>query len=142
MVYNYNDFHGKNFTFVTEGIFDAARIMSWNLHGVCVFGANMSPEQASIFADLEKFNEGPDEVVICFDNGAEKKARSAALKIDGFVGDDLYVSVMDIEKEGADPDEITKDEFLDYFSNRSFVSKKNDVEKASEKMKRIQARLE
>lgn len=129
-LYNYNSAEENELgvVFVTEGIFDAARLISWGLPAVCVFGTDVSEEQHSHLADIDK-----EEVCFCFDNGAAGNAKLEAGHLAKMVGD-KDISVMKIEQEGVDPDELEQDQFIEYFENRAMYIGDNSSSSLLKKM--------
>jgi DNA primase len=112
MLYNYNEaYHGET-VFVCEGIFDSARLKSWGLHSVAIFGVNISIDQIYLLSKTKA-----KEICVLLDNGAEE----AAVKVCGQLADyikDKEITIMNITRQGADPDELEEDEFMDCFERR------------------------
>lgn len=72
MLFNYNDLeYTKDYLFVCEGIFSAARVIRAGFDAVCSFGVNMSEAQAILLNQTESRN-----IVFLYDYGAIEKARS------------------------------------------------------------------
>lgn len=138
LLYNYNGALQNDFSvvFVTEGIFDAARIMSWGLPAVCVFGTDVSEEQHSHLADMDK-----EEVCFCFDHGAGGTATLEAGHLAKLSGE-KDVSVMTIEKDGADPDDLTQGKFIEYFEGRQVYVGGDKASSLLKKMSNLKRRLD
>lgn len=119
LLYNYNNvYKNRDTIFVTEGIFDCARLMSWGLDAVCIFGVNLSEEQIALLYTSEC-----EEICVCLDNGTHSAVYGSG-KSPGIIKNirsvvkDKYISAINIEKEGADPDSLTRREFLLYYDRR------------------------
>lgn len=113
MLYNYNEVKKAKVVFVTEGIFDCARVMSWGYSAVASFGVAVQPGQALLLDDLKA-----KEICVCFDNGAEEQALKAMIAMDSVLSDNKTITCMTLEREGADPDSISEELFLSYYKKR------------------------
>jgi hypothetical protein len=114
MLYNYNSVLSSETVFVCEGIFDAARLISWGLSAVALFGVNISIDQVYLLSKLKA-----KEICVLLDNGADDKAVKVVQTLAEFISH-KKISMATIEREGADPDELSEEEFLRYFKKRSF----------------------
>jgi hypothetical protein len=115
MLYNYNDCGFSKVVFVCEGIFDSARLKYYGLSAVSIFGSVISETQNHLISRMRA-----EEIVICLDNGLYNKSLNFARKL-ADISTGKTISVIDIEREGADPDELSEDELLYYFSRRKVV---------------------
>lgn len=112
MLYNYNEaYHGETI-FVCEGIFDSARLKSWGLHAVAIFGVNISIDQIYLLSKTRA-----KEICVLLDNGAEEAAAKVCSQLADYIKD-KEITFMQIKRQGADPDELAEDEFMDYFEAR------------------------
>lgn len=115
--------------FVCEGIFDVARILSFGFAAVCGFGVYLSKRQTNLLSNLNV-----DEIVICFDHiKSDDQHDGVKEEIANDLMDsvlDKDISIMDINeenylgddfKDGTDPDDLTKEQFLEYWKNRRKV---------------------
>jgi|AntRauTorcE11897_2_1112592.scaffolds.fasta_scaffold02076_5 DNA primase len=122
MLYNYDRVKNGKILFVCEGIFDSARLLSFEAYATSLFGVNISPRQLRLLADTKA-----EEIVVCLDHGTEKKARDIATKIGEFAPD-KKVSILRINEKhwqmgfpfekGMDPDDLSEEQFLTYFKYR------------------------
>jgi len=115
LLYNYTKVKKGKVLFICEGLFDAARILSWGFHATCIFGVNISKRQLRLIRDAEC-----EEVCVCLDYGTEEASREVAKQVSEFMSYKL-TSIIKIEREGADPDELTQSEFLSYYKKRRYV---------------------
>jgi hypothetical protein len=115
MLYNYNHVQDAQTVFVCEGIFDAARLKSWGVFAVSLFGLSMSERQIYLFSKLKAH-----EIVFCLDNGTMDVAVKMAKELEPFSGARV-ISILNIGREGADPDDLTEDEFLHFYSKRKYL---------------------
>lgn len=113
LIYNYNHVTNKNTVFITEGVFDCARLHSWGFAATAIFGTRLQPEQAYLFSKLSA-----KEIVICLDNGTEDMALDMIRQLKDYVDADVQLSRMVLTKEGSDPDSITEEEFLLAYGRR------------------------
>jgi hypothetical protein len=141
MLFNYEElrFNKPDFVFITEGVFDACRLIQFGLKAVCVFGVHPSEVQCELLSNLEA-----DEYAICFDNGAYDKMLDFKEKLMPFLND-CRVSIVDINEkdyigddffEGMDPDDLNKKQFRHFFKNRR-VFRKNSVKKLKGKINKM-----
>lgn len=130
MLYNYNRAYHAETLFVCEGIFDSARLISWGLHAVSVFGVNLSLEQVYLLSKTKA-----EEIVVLFDEGAEDSSRKALTTLSEYVKS-KKLSMMQIEREGADPDDLSDEEFMEYFSKRKFLLT-SEEDKLRKKMRQL-----
>lgn len=112
MLYNYNDAADGSVIFVCEGVFDAARLKSWGLDAVAIFGLNMSVEQVYLLSKTSA-----KEICLMLDHGTTEKAIEIVKLISQFILN-KDITVITIEKEGADPDDLTYEEVSELFSKR------------------------
>jgi hypothetical protein len=131
MLYNYNRAYYGETIFVCEGIFDSARLMSWGLSAVSVFGVNMSLEQIYLLSKTKA-----KEICVLFDNGAEDKSVKAVKAIGEYVKH-KKISFVPIEREGADPDDLEEDEFLEYFNKRKSLAN-TEQDQLRKKMRQVE----
>ena len=113
MFYNYDGVQEASTVFLVEGIFDAARLMSYDFPAIASFGLRVSSEQIFLLAELSAA-----EIVICFDNGCDHIAQDLIKKIAPFMKDKT-ISYMSIKQKDADPDDLSEEEFLKAYINRS-----------------------
>jgi len=112
MLYNYNEaYHGETI-FVCEGIFDSARLKSWGLHSVAIFGVNISIDQIYLLSKTRA-----KEICILLDNGAEEAAVRVSEQLADYIKD-KDISIAFIKRKGADPDELEEEEFMECFEQR------------------------
>jgi DNA primase len=116
MLYNYNNAASGKVIFVCEGIFDAARLVSYGLNAVAIFGSVLGNQQMNL---LSKTKAG--EIVMCLDNGLYNKSITFAKKLSASCRNKT-ISVIDIKKEGSDPDELSEEEIMDCYVNRTIVA--------------------
>lgn len=121
MLYNYNDARHGETIFVCEGLFDSARLKSYGFHAVSIFGTNLSSQQLLL---LDQTNA--KEIVICLDYGMDIKSQFLVKELDKYL-EDKSVSYLSIEKENADPDDLSEEEFLIYYSRRKKLKKPRDI---------------
>lgn len=125
LLYNYNHVTRANIVFITEGIFDAARLIERDFSAVCVFGVNLSTQQALLLNDLPA-----QELVVCLDAGTFTDEKSPAYKmlekLKRFCGS-KKLSVLDIDVPNADPDNLAEDDFLRCFIRRRHVITSHDA---------------
>jgi len=120
-LYNYNSVKFGEFpVFVCEGIFDAARLISWGYQAVCTFGTNMSEYQAYLLSRIQS-----SEIVLCYDNGAEDKAKTA-IKLLNQHCYEKELTRMFLDIEDIDPDKLTEDQFLNFYNKRTRYVKEID----------------
>lgn len=120
-LYNYNSAKSGEYpVFVCEGIFDAARLISWGYEAVCTFGTNMSEYQAYLLSRVEA-----DEIVMCYDNGAEDEAKRA-IKLLNQHCYEKELTRMYLDIEGADPDSLTEEQFIKFYDRRTRYVKEID----------------
>lgn len=120
MLYNYNDAKKSKALFLCEGVLDTARLKSWGYSSMCVFGVAVSADQIRLLSrTLSK------EIVVCFDNGAEKKAIEAAKKIAEYIPEKA-VSIMLLKGEGEDPDDLSQERFEEYVLDRKEYIRKTE----------------
>ncbi len=113
-LYNYNEIKDSpEPLFVTEGIFDAARLTSWGYNAVCTFGTNMSEYQAYLLSRTRA-----EEICMLYDNGADDKAKTA-IKMLAQHCYEKELTRISITTEDADPDDISEDEFLNFYDRRT-----------------------
>lgn len=113
-LYNYNEVKDSpEPIFVTEGIFDAARLISWGYNAVCTFGTNMSEYQAYLLSRTRS-----DEIVMLYDNGAENKAKTA-VKLLAQHCYEKEITRVHIPIEKADPDMISEEQLLKFYERRT-----------------------
>lgn len=115
MLYNYNEVVTHKRIFLCEGIFDVARLKSWSISAVALLGAEVSERQNQYLHDSLA-----DEIVFCLDSGLFRKSLKYANRLRKLCSNKV-ISVLDIEKEGADPDTLTHEEFMEYFEKRTYV---------------------
>lgn len=112
LLYNYNDTLDDDYVlFITEGIFDAARIKSYNLSSVCIFGVVIHPMQIYL---IEQSNV--EEICICLDNGTYKESMEILNLLEQSTS--KKISYMNLKGKGEDPDNISFDKFERYFEER------------------------
>jgi hypothetical protein len=116
MLYNYNDARDGKILFVCEGIFDTARLKSWGYNAVSIFGSSVSDRQNYLLSRTKS-----DEIVFCMDSGTVNKALGFANSLAN-VCRNKRISVIDILEEGADPDSISENDFIDYYNKRKIVA--------------------
>lgn len=114
MLYNYEHAKTRPIIFITEGIFDAARLKTYGAGAVSIFGTALQPEQVYL---LDKTKA--KEIVLCLDNGVKEEILADAVKtLSMFLTRGQEISVMRIQKKDGDPDELTEEEFLYTFAAR------------------------
>lgn len=116
MLYNYNNVKRKKVVFVTEGIFDCARLDYLGFGAVCCFGVRLQSYQRYLLKLLPA-----DEIVFAFDGEREatrlaKDAAKSLAKMDGT----KLVSFLQLP-EGKDPDDLYEDDVLDLYNSRVIV---------------------
>jgi len=116
LLYNYNNVLEGKVIFVCEGIFDSARLISYGFNAVSIFGSAMSDRQRSLLAKTNA-----EEIVICLDNGLFEKSIAFAEKLRNDARNKT-ISVINITKTGADPDDLTEEEILTYYKERTIVA--------------------
>ncbi len=121
MLYNYNYVQGADTLFVVEGIFDCARLMSWDFYAVAIFGVNLSSRQAVLLDALPA-----SEIVVCLDHGAEQAAKDMVRKLSRFTGKRL--SVMFLEQ--GDPDDAWEEDFEEAYLKRRRFLRQSDKDRA------------
>lgn len=113
LLYGYNRIvTSDDVLFVVEGIFDVARLLTWRFNAVAVMSCAVSDRQNKWLQDTFA-----SEIVLCFDNGMFNKAFKFAKRLKALCPD-KEISVMNIEKGGADPDDLGGKEFFSYYLNR------------------------
>lgn len=121
MLYNYDNVKNSSVVILTEGIFDAARAMSYDFAAMCGFGLAISDEQIFLLSEL-----AAKEIVICYDHGCDHIAKALIKRIAPFMGGKT-LSYMSIKKKGADPDDLTEEEFLlTFLARKKFLSSNHD----------------
>jgi hypothetical protein len=120
LLYNYNWVKRASTVFITEGIFDAARVMEHGFHPVCIFGVNISSQQALLLSDLPA-----DEIVVCLDAGTEKVGMKVIEMLNRFCGA-KKLSLMNIDVPNADPDNLAYEDFERCFLRRRSVIRTQD----------------
>lgn len=120
MLYNYNEAYSGETIFICEGIFDSARLKSWGLHAVAIFGVNISIDQIYLLSKTKA-----KEICVLLDNGAEQSAIRICDQLADYIKDKT-ITFMPIAREGADPDELEEEEFMEYFEDRK--RRKNGIE--------------
>jgi DNA primase len=116
MLYNYNEARSGRALFVCEGIFDTARLKSWGYSAVSIFGSSVSERQNYLLSRVKS-----DEIIFCMDNGTLEKSMAFANSLAN-VCRNKRISVMDLKREGSDPDSIGEEEFIEYYNDRKIVS--------------------
>lgn len=113
----------KRIVFLTEGIFDCARLNSWGLTATCLFGTLIHPEQVVLLEELQC-----KEICICLDPGTSKQVfGDREKKKDGLfqiLGRNLSKKVSALTLKYADPDDSTKKQISEAFGKRVFYKKK------------------
>lgn len=112
MLYNYDDAFSGDTVFICEGIFDSARLKSWGLHAVSVFGVALSPDQVYLLSKMKA-----KELCILLDHGAEEAALGMCETLSEYIKN-KDITICQIEREKADPDDLEPDEFMEYFDKR------------------------
>lgn len=121
--------------FITEGVFDAARILSWGFPAICGFGVYWSERQVSLLS-----NFSVDEICVTFDHIPKGNDQSTlpyelANQIDE-VTFDTKVSVIEINEEnyigndfekGLDPDDLEKEEFINFWKHRKTLMNEREL---------------
>jgi hypothetical protein len=121
LLYNYNWVKRARIVFITEGTFDAARVMEHGFFPVCVFGCNISTQQAMLMADLPA-----EEIVVCLDHGTDDVATEMLQTLRRFCGK-KRLSLMSIDVPGADPDNLAQEDFERCFIRRRHVITSQDA---------------
>jgi len=119
MLYNYNAVRNKKKIFICEGVFDSARLVSWNLPAVSLFGVAISAEQIGLLVRSQA-----KELIVCLDNGAEKKSFDIARQLVRSCPNKT-VSVMILEGDGEDPDDLSEEIFMEYYFKRRKFQKES-----------------
>ena len=138
MIYRWDEIKNSRVVFVCEGFFDAARLTSYGYNATCLFTTYISNRQAFLLSEM-----AAEEICFIFDHGVESLAREAAKLVSEYSPDkDLSVIniceeyyIGDNWKDGIDPDDLTEDEFLAYYSMRS--KKLNEEQKLQSKLHRV-----
>lgn len=114
-LYNYENAKDSDVVFIVEGLFDTARVLTFDLginhSSVSLLGVNLTTQK---LVRLQKLKA--KEVVICLDNGVEEKAWKMFLNLGKMIP--KQVSLMNITQKGADPDSLTEKEFKFYYEKR------------------------
>ncbi|MBF86060.1 MAG: hypothetical protein CL489_16525 [Acidobacteria bacterium] len=134
MFYNYNNvIDVDDVVFICEGIFDCARLLSWGLPAICMFGLTLQPYQVYLLSRL-----ACKELVLVTDHGTNDKVldtfkdgkrTKGLLTIISEFCLDKNVSFIEILKEGADPDDLSVKEFISYYDQRRGVFRGNNLDK-------------
>ena len=128
MLYNYNNVKKAKTVFVTEGIFDCARLMYNGYKAVANFGVALQPAQALLIDELPA-----KEICVFYDADTEDNSLRALELLDSVCqGKRLSVIQMDIK---ADPDDISEEKFMELFKKRKFL--KSSVKKKKKTIKDI-----
>lgn len=134
MLYNYNDAMDGDVIFVCEGVFDVARLKSWGLDAVAIFGVAMSAEQVYLLSKTSA-----KEICVMLDHGTEKASiRLLQLLSQYILNKDI--TMVTIEKEGADPDDLKYEELELYFSKRKQWAN-SEMDKVFNQVAKLTARL-
>lgn len=112
MLYNYEDAKLGRYIFITEGIFDAARLIERELYATCIFGVNISLDQVFLL-----YSTKADEIVVCLDEGTEKASLKVAQTLRKYINN-KRISIMQLDVEGSDPDNLSEPDFERCFSKR------------------------
>lgn len=135
MIYNYNNVLDEESTvFICEGIFDCARLISWGLSAVCIFGVNIQDYQIYLLSKLKC-----SEIIIYLDYGTKKEKvldiHKNGVRKDGMLRrisegcPDKDVTFLEITEKDKDPDETTTDKFLEYMGKRVGLIRSNNANK-------------
>lgn len=127
MVYNYNNVQTEpDYVFITEGIFDCARLMSWNLSAVCIFGTNIHPAQIYHLSELNA-----KELVILLDNGAKRGDKDASEVMASMLAPFVkhkQLSIATLKEDQLDPDAATQEDIIEAFSTRKIIHRAEECQ--------------
>jgi 5S rRNA maturation endonuclease (ribonuclease M5) len=118
-VYRYDDLKPSGALIITEGIFDAARLLSYGFQATCVFNTTVSEIQAYLISQLPT-----KEIIIFFDYGADELAFKAAKLIAKYCETkETKVSIVSVRKVDADPDKLSEKEVMNILNKRRTLRK-------------------
>ena len=122
-LYLYNYFRKEDIVILTEGIFDALRLVNFGYNSMAILGKTLSNQQKKLLLKTKI-----KEVVFCLDNDAyEDMVREAELLSKVFDG---KVSIIQLGETDKDPGDITnKEVFNNYFKGRTELSELNLLQK-------------
>lgn len=112
MLYNYNDAMDSETIFICEGVFDVARLKSWGLSAVATFGVALSAEQVYLLSKTSA-----KEVCVMLDHGTEDASIKMLQLLSQYILN-KEITMVTIEKPGADPDDLAYEELAEYFGKR------------------------
>ena len=117
-LYRYDELKPRAAVMLTEGIFDAARLLSYGFQATCSFSTGLADYQAYLLAQLK-----PKEIIVFYDYNTEKESQRAANTIKKYCDPNTTkISIVTLTKRDADPDELTEREVTYFLSKRKEVS--------------------
>ena len=120
--------HNRDFLTVTEGIFDALRMLTYGYAAVALLGKAMSVEQATLLGGL-----GFKEIVLCLDSDAISEAFKAAIRLSDYF--DGRISVVELHTK--DPDKTPQWEMAKRLDNRVNTGKIGSLKARIDKLGRF-----
>ena len=128
MIYNYNNVQSEpDYVFLTEGIFDCARLMSWGLPAVAIFGTNIHPAQIYRLSELNA-----KELIILLDNGAKRGDKDASEVLAQMLSphvQDKTLSIATLKEDQLDPDAATQEDIIEAYQSRQTYHKAKECQK-------------
>lgn len=131
MIYQFDRIKNAPVIFICEGIFDAARLLSYGFAATCTFSTNISKAQIQLLSETSA-----KEICVTYDAGAGDKAKRVARELGEYISDKTisYIRMepelftIDEWKDGIDPDEISEEQFTRLFLTRAkLVNREEDA---------------
>lgn len=114
MLYNYNNVLKKRVVFVTEGIFDCARLDSFGFGAVASFGVRLQDYQEYLLHCLKA-----EEICFAYDGDATEYAVKAGKSLASQT--DKMITFLDLPKD-KDPDDLYEGQVYELYQERRVIS--------------------
>jgi len=136
-LYRYDELKPAGAVILCEGIFDAARLLSYGYQATCSFSTSVKEIQAYLLSQLNT-----KEIVVFFDYGADDDAYAVAKLISKYCESrDIKVSLVKVTKLKADPDNLSEKEVSFFLKRRKIISRGKQNEDLLKRFEKLASQL-